>query len=170
MQPEPGSLEQVHGPVPAVGRLDHHLGIRTRLAHHLEQRHRVVGDSHAVELLAVAVHRVDHRAATVQVDTDVRSLHRGLPSSKEDLVCEARVSTDSVPHGERRPRSFIASHRACAAASRTGNRCVRGRRSVEHSYVKSLLSGTAATVAGCRQTLGRRVPLRCRAVRLCRWQ
>ncbi len=93
-----------------VGRLDHHLGIRTRLAHRLEQRQRVVRDPNAVELLAIGVHRVDHRTATMQVDTDVRSLHRGLPSSKEDLVCEARVSTDSDLTGSGDTRSFIASH------------------------------------------------------------
>src|SRR2546422_888813 len=46
----------------------------------------------------------------MQVDPDILSIHRGLPSSKEELVCvKPRVSTGSVPHRERRPRSFIAS-------------------------------------------------------------
>jgi hypothetical protein len=76
MHPEAGVLKQIHGPVPAVGRLDHHLRVTTRLAHHLEQRHRVVRDPDGVELLALSAHRVDHRAATMQVDTDVTSFHR----------------------------------------------------------------------------------------------
>ena len=50
----------------------------------------------------------------MKVDPDILSIHRGLPSSEEELVCEKpRVSNrNSEPHEERRPRSFIASVRA----------------------------------------------------------
>jgi hypothetical protein len=45
----------------------------------------------------------------MQIDPDVTSIHRGLPSSNEELVREAPSLNDSDPHRERRPRSFIAS-------------------------------------------------------------
>jgi hypothetical protein len=57
----------------------------------------------------VVVHRVDHRTATMQIDPDVMSIQRGLPSSEDDLVCEAPSLDDSDPHEERKPHSFTAS-------------------------------------------------------------
>jgi hypothetical protein len=71
MHPEPRFLEQVDDPVPTVGRVDHHLGVRAGFADRLEQRQRIVRDPNAIELLAVRVHGIDHRPATMQVDPDV---------------------------------------------------------------------------------------------------
>jgi hypothetical protein len=103
MHPEPRLLEQVDRPVPAVGRLDHDLGVRAGLAHGLEQRHRIIRDAHTVELLASRVHRIDHRPATMQINPDVRSLHRASLPHKRTWFVKPRVLTDSDPHGERGP-------------------------------------------------------------------
>ena len=72
-------LEQIHRPIPAVGRLDHHLGVPAGVGNRQRQRDRIVGDPHTRHPLALARHRVDHRAAAMQVDADVTSFHRGLP-------------------------------------------------------------------------------------------
>ena len=71
MHPEACLLEQINRPVPAIGGLDNHLGVRAGAAHRLEQRQRIVRDPNAVELLAGSIHRIDHRTATMQVDPDV---------------------------------------------------------------------------------------------------
>src|SRR6476660_7248093 len=109
MHREAGFIEQIDSPIPAIGRFDHHLHSSASRAHDLAQPHRLVRDSFAEQLVAITVHRVDHRPATMQIDTHVTSIHRGLPSSEEELVVKPRVSTTRTSLGERRPRSFIAS-------------------------------------------------------------
>ena len=63
-----------------------------------------------LELLARRVHPVDHRTPTMQIHTDVLSLHRGLLLLEGQVCKPESPNRDPNPHGERRPRSFIASH------------------------------------------------------------
>src|SRR5262249_50764146 len=86
------------GPIPAVGGLDHHLRLRTGLAHLRSELQRIVVDAHAVELPARRVHPIDHRPAAMQINPDVLSLHRGLPcrAAVGSPDCDnARVPTGS---------------------------------------------------------------------------
>jgi hypothetical protein len=53
-------------------------------------------------VLARAVLAHNHRASTMKVDPDILSIHRGLPSSNEELLCEAPSLNRLGPHGERR--------------------------------------------------------------------
>jgi hypothetical protein len=69
-------LQQVHRPIPAIGRLDHDVGVVAGVRDRQRQRHRIVGDPHTRDLLALGGHRVDHRAAAMQVNTDATSFHR----------------------------------------------------------------------------------------------
>ena len=77
-------LEQVSGPVPAVGRLQDDFGVGAGLGQLQGHRHGVVVDPHALEHLAVAGHADHDRAAAVQVDADILSLllHQGPPPSR----------------------------------------------------------------------------------------
>lgn len=88
MQPEgvdqvhlrPLGLEQIGRPIPAVTRLQGHLGVGACLGHGHGQRHRVVVDLRDVEDLTGVVHPDDHRPAAMQVDPDILLLafHQGL--------------------------------------------------------------------------------------------
>ena len=87
----------------------------------LHQRRDRVLDPDAVQDLALTIHPHDHTAATMQIDPDVTSIHRGLPSSEEELVCgspESPTGTRNL-HEERRPRPFIASSGQGEAAATT---------------------------------------------------
>ena len=68
-------LQQVGGPVPAVGGLEHDLGVGAGLGEFQRQRHRVVVDPHGLQHLALAGHAHDDQAAAVQVDPDVLFSH-----------------------------------------------------------------------------------------------
>jgi hypothetical protein len=58
--------------------LDDHFGIRARLRYRRRDRQRIVGDPDARKLLARRAQPDHHPAATMKVDTDVLSIHRGL--------------------------------------------------------------------------------------------
>jgi hypothetical protein len=49
------------------------------------------------------VHRVDHRPAAMQIDPDMTAIHRGLPSSTEELVGEAPSLNNSDRTGSADP-------------------------------------------------------------------
>jgi hypothetical protein len=80
MHPGPARLEEVSGPVPAVGRLEHDLRVRAGLGQLQRQRHRIVVDPDGLQHLTLAGQAHDHRAAAVQVDPDI-GLPMGPPSS-----------------------------------------------------------------------------------------
>ena len=82
MHRETRVAEHIDRPIPAIRRFNHDLAVRAGPADLLEQPERVVRDPHTINLLAVRVHRVDHRPATIQINPDVTSTHRGLPSSQ----------------------------------------------------------------------------------------
>jgi hypothetical protein len=56
----PGCPEHIGRPVPAIGRLQRHLGIRAGLRQRHTQCHRVIVDADALERLASLVHTHDH--------------------------------------------------------------------------------------------------------------
>jgi hypothetical protein len=64
-------LENVGGPVPAVGGFDHHVRTRAGLGDGRGQCQGVVVDLHGAQLLAVGAHAHDDRSATVQIDADI---------------------------------------------------------------------------------------------------
>ena len=87
MHAEPGVAQQIHRPVPAIGRFDYHLRVAARLSDLLEQHPRIIRDAQTLEPLAVSVHRLDHRPATMQINTDVTSTHRAsLPHTRTGLL------------------------------------------------------------------------------------
>ena len=96
MHPGAITLQQIRRPVPPVGRLQGHLWIRTSLGQLQGQGHRIVGDTHALEHLAVLGHPHDHRPAPVQVDTHILLLmfHRGLLPSSPGWFADP----ECVPH------------------------------------------------------------------------
>jgi hypothetical protein len=61
MDSSPVGLQQVDHPVPPIGGLDHHLGIRARLCHRRRDGQRIIGDPSGRELLA---RRADARSPT----------------------------------------------------------------------------------------------------------
>ena len=65
------SGEHVGGPAKAVGRLEGDLDLTAMGGHRLHELERAVVDAYAAEQLALVVHRCDHRAPAVQVDSDV---------------------------------------------------------------------------------------------------
>ena len=80
----PGRLEHVHGPVPAVRRLDDDPRVLPRLGDLAPQRGRAAGDPDGLQLASVLGHPDDHAAPPVQVDPDdlpavVCFRHRGPP-------------------------------------------------------------------------------------------
>jgi hypothetical protein len=81
VDPDAVGLKQIDHPVPPAGGLDDHLRIRACLRHRRRDGDRVIGDPDARELLARRAQPNDHRPATMKVDPDVLSIHRGLPSS-----------------------------------------------------------------------------------------
>jgi hypothetical protein len=64
--------------VRSTGGTPHHLRARTSLGYRRRQRHWVVVDPHHRQALAPSIHPYHHRPATVEVDPDVLSFHRGL--------------------------------------------------------------------------------------------
>jgi hypothetical protein len=75
MDPGAAGLEQVGGPVPAVGGLEHDLGVGAGLGELERQRDWVVVDADGLQHLARRGHADDHRAAAVQVDPDILFTH-----------------------------------------------------------------------------------------------
>ena len=125
MHPRAKVLEQVDRPIPAIRRLDHDLGSIAAQRDHLRELERTVHDPMQPKPLTTRRQAHDHRTATMKVDPDILSIHRGLPSSEEELVCgspESPTGTRNL-HGERRPRPFIASDMAEAnlPADRNGS-------------------------------------------------
>ena len=72
-QVHPGSdlLAGIHGPVPAMRGLQHHLRRLPAGGQQLLESLRIVLDSVAREHLALGVHPYHHRPPAVQVDSDV---------------------------------------------------------------------------------------------------
>jgi hypothetical protein len=56
MDSPPVGLQQVDHPVPPIGGLDHHLGIRARLCPRRRDGQRIIGDPSGRELLARRAH------------------------------------------------------------------------------------------------------------------
>ena len=72
----------------------------------------------------------------------------GLPSSTEGLVGEAPSLDDSDPHGERRPRSFIASvMRYCKRRAERGSSLVISASSAPWQHERPLLGRSSAGVS-----------------------
>ena len=118
MHREPGVTEEIDRPVPAIRRFDHHLRALARRADDLEQPQRIVVDPFAEQLVALRVHRVDHRPATMQIDPDVTSIHRGLPSSTRNwFVVKPRVSTTRTSRGAEAPLLHRISYAPLAVAT-----------------------------------------------------
>ena len=81
----PSCLEGVHGPVPAVGRLEHHLGVLTGACHHAVEPVDVVEDLGGLQHLTGLGGPDNHTPAAMQIDTDELLAcvlcHQGPPSS-----------------------------------------------------------------------------------------
>jgi hypothetical protein len=80
-----------------------------RASHHRTQILRIIGDPHRLQMLTTLGHPHQHRPAPMQIHphdllTRIHFTHRGL------LRCGSEhPESASGRHGERRPRSFIAS-------------------------------------------------------------
>ena len=85
-------LQHVHRPVPPVRRLQHDLRTVSGRGHRLGQRCGAVVDPHHRQPLATRAHPNDNPAATVEINPDVLSSHRGLLLF-ERLLWKTRVST-----------------------------------------------------------------------------
>jgi len=72
-------FEEIGRPIPAVGGLQYHLRLGSGLGHRFCEFERLTRDAHTAEHPPVIRHPVNGRAATVQIDSNVLSLHRGLP-------------------------------------------------------------------------------------------
>jgi hypothetical protein len=70
-------VEQIGGPVPAIGGFEDHLGLGPGGGHGLGEFEGLAHDALCAEHLAVVCHPDDGCAASMQVDSDVLS-HRGL--------------------------------------------------------------------------------------------
>src|SRR5262249_47267388 len=89
-------LQPINDPIPAVRRLEHHLRLRAGVRDNGRDRQRIIRHTNRRKLLARRVLANDHGTSTMKVDPDILSIHRGLPSSEEDmLLVKPRVSTDS---------------------------------------------------------------------------
>ena len=84
-------FQDVGRPVPAVGGFEDHFGLGSGGRHGLGELEGLAQDLLDAEDLAVFGHPVDGGAATVQVDSDVLSFHRGLLLLSRVLFVEARV-------------------------------------------------------------------------------
>ena len=71
-------LQQIDRPIPAIGRLDDHFRFLAGLCDDRGEIRRAVGDARLGQCVAVTVLADDDRAAAMEVDTDVLSIHRGL--------------------------------------------------------------------------------------------
>ena len=118
----PGLLEHVHGPVPAVRRLDDHLRVLPRPGQHRPQRLRRVLDPDGLQLPAVPGHPHQHAAPPVQVHPDDQPAvicfrHRGPPVPWwRRTLCNFQ----HPPGAE--ARSFIASRESALDTSPPANR------------------------------------------------
>src|SRR5665647_2272400 len=74
-------LQRVHGPVPAVGGLQHHLRALASPGDHRRQPLHVIDDPHRLENLTTRGGPDDHRPATVQIDS-----HKLLSSNDDKPV------------------------------------------------------------------------------------
>jgi len=85
IHPRADGLQRIHRPIPAVGRLQHHLRRLPRLGNLARQRHRVVVDAHRLQTLTRLAHPHNDRTTPVQIDTHhlptVILIHKGPPSS-----------------------------------------------------------------------------------------
>ncbi len=83
MHPRSAGVQHVDGPVPAVCRFEHHLGVGASFLELQLQRDRIVDDPHRRELLTGFGLAHDHRPLPMQIDPDelpaVILVHRGLP-------------------------------------------------------------------------------------------
>ena len=75
--------ERIGGPVPSVGRLEHHLRRLAGTGHHLSQHVTVVENPYRLQMFAGLAHPHQHRAASMQIHTDklptlIEFAHRGL--------------------------------------------------------------------------------------------
>jgi hypothetical protein len=64
-----GRLQRIHRPVPAVGGLEHHLGILTGSRHHAVQPVHIIEDLRALQNLTRLGGPNHHTPAAVQVNT-----------------------------------------------------------------------------------------------------
>lgn len=110
----PEVLEDVDGPVPAVGRLEDHLGVLAGLGHLGGQGDGVVVDVHGGEVLAGLVGAHDHAPVPVQVDAEVLSLrfHGGLPPSSR-----ARLGSPECRLDARSPATAGGPHQPSPSSS-----------------------------------------------------
>jgi len=85
-QVQPGAtiLDDVGGPVVAIGRLHHHFGISAGLGDLCRQGKWFVVDSSGADHVTISTLSHDDTPAPMQINTDVLSLHKGLPSSIEE--------------------------------------------------------------------------------------
>ena len=76
-------LQHVDGPVPAVCRFEHHLGVNASLLKLQFPGDRIVDNPHRRQLLTGFGLAYDHRSLPMQIDPDklpaVILIHRGLP-------------------------------------------------------------------------------------------
>ena len=104
MHREPGVAEQIHRPIPAIRRLEHHLRSGPAFAILLDNTHR----SFLIRILSsrrLLRPSADHRPATMQINTDVTSSFQGPPFLNRGTLVEKPECERLGPHGERRPRS-----------------------------------------------------------------
>ena len=105
--------ERIGGPVPPVGRLEHHLRRLAGTGHHLSQHVTVVENPYRLQMFAGLAHPHQHRAASMQIHTDklptlIEFAHRGL-LRRNNMSTPSMRARDG--HEERRPRSFMTSRR-----------------------------------------------------------
>ena len=76
-------VQHVNGPIPAIGRFQHHLGVRASLLELQSKRHRIVENPHRRQQLPRFRLAHNHRPLPMQIDPDkllaVILVHRGLP-------------------------------------------------------------------------------------------
>ena len=118
-------FEQIGCPIPSIGRFQNDFWMLAGLGHGLGQLERLARYSHTAEHLALGVHPIDRRGAAVQIDSDVLSLHRGLPC--RGLVVRTPSIATLGSHGERRPRSFITSEPGRSAGGSSASAAARYR-------------------------------------------
>jgi len=95
-------FEQIGCPIPSIGRFQNDFWMLAGLGHGLGQLERLARYSHTAEHLALGVHPIDRRGAAVQIDSDVLSLHRGLPC--RGLVCGNPEHCNArIPRGAEAP-------------------------------------------------------------------
>src|SRR5437016_6182613 len=112
-------VEEIGRPIPAIGCLENHLGLFAGGAHCRREVDRVVVDATHRQHLTRLVLVHDHRTATMQIDLDVLSRHRGLLC--RGFACEKpRVSTTRVPTGAEAPLRHRITYRAwCLCRTRS---------------------------------------------------